>query len=219
MTSVIKYTFWFASLGVLVAVLLWLTLYPSIDQSVEKPEPTPPATAKKKDEKEPAPEQKDQQRVDLKKVITPSETAMREAQKGRFLVYTSISEDTSKKRLYSHMVNRGGIMVIQDNQQHAYIMEEGGTKKPIEKASIDLSDYALHRPRMIPHSDINELPYNIQPEADEHVLLIMPNRFEAEVITYIEEQLPQPLTNYSESHVEFSLGRSGNLNYKLTDGK
>lgn len=216
MLHILKYIFWIGSIGFLIILLLCLIFfYGSNIRPYPEPSATPPLKKQKNPDKEIAKQASQRQRVALRKVITPSDSAIREADKGRFIVNTSIGEGTLKRELYNHLLSRGGIIVMQDNQQRSYIVNGEDKRKRIEKSEVDLSQYALHRPRSIPLSDVNALPYSIEPAADEHVYLVMPQRFEAEVITYIEQQLPEPISHYSECHVEFSLGLSGNLNYKV----
>jgi len=158
----------------------------------------------------------DSRQVNLLLDTPVTESATEEMMEGRFIMETTVNQEMQKAEVYRQLLLRGGIVVSLDQNASYVLICKSGERIPLESIAsetLNLDNYALHRPRHVAAVDHHHLSGAIK-KGDE-VFIVMPNQFESKVFSNIERVLGAPLSNYGKALVDVSISPRGHLDFTL----
>lgn len=153
-------------------------------------------------------------RVGLRRAGPPSAEALKAVDAGRFIVRTSFSDPAQKPEIYHQLCLRGGIYILQDDQDHYWWERTASKRLPLSDSGLDLATYALNRPRALPANDAQFTGCQ-EPRPGQQLYLVMPKIFEAQILTEIEHFLPHPLSDYQAADLSLAQTPGGYLDLTL----
>lgn len=135
---------------------------------------------------------------------------------GRFQVETHLPEDSSTSVILNELLLRGGILISYDRSgEHEHLLTNGQRQSLNTSLQGSGMSYAVQRPRLLSSGILRHLDRRIVIQADERILLLMPEEFELHLLTEMERILDLPLDQYRRARLDLNLSRGGHLRFTL----